>query len=64
MPIIKVKSDGNPTYVIGDPMKQVHMGNNKSLVDRWCTIKLKIQSLSLWCKDSDLTGTYKVELCS
>jgi len=25
-------SDGNPTYVIGDPMNKVHMGKNKSLV--------------------------------
>ena len=28
----KVKSYGNPTDQIGDPMKQVHMGNNKSFV--------------------------------
>ena len=25
-------SDGNPTFVIGDPMNKVHMGKNKSLV--------------------------------
>ena len=28
----KVKSYGNPTNQIGDPMKQVHMRNNKSFV--------------------------------
>jgi len=26
------KSDGNPTFFIGDPMNKVHMGKNKSLV--------------------------------
>ena len=30
LPITKVKGDGNPTYYNGDPMKWVHMGNNKS----------------------------------
>ena len=29
---IEGKSDGHPTYVIGDPIKYVHKGNNKSLV--------------------------------
>jgi len=24
--------DGNPTFVIGDPMNKVHIGKNKSLV--------------------------------
>jgi len=28
----KQTSDGNPTFVIGDPMNKVHMGKNKSLV--------------------------------
>ena len=32
-PIIEVKGDCNPTCYNGDPMKWVHMGNNKSLVD-------------------------------
>ena len=29
----EINSDENPTFVIGDPMKKVHMGNNKSLVN-------------------------------
>jgi len=29
---LKQTSDGNPTFVIGDPMNKVHMGKNKSLV--------------------------------
>ena len=29
----EINSDGNPTFVIGDPMKKVHMGNNKSVVN-------------------------------
>ena len=33
LPITKVKSDGNLTYYNGDPLKWVHMGNNKSYVD-------------------------------
>ena len=27
----KMSSDKNPTFMIRDPMKKVHMGNNKSL---------------------------------
>ena len=38
MPITKVKSGGNPTYQNGNSMKQVHMGNNKSIVDLRCSI--------------------------
>ena len=30
---LEISNDGNPTFVIGDPMKKVHMGNNKSLVN-------------------------------
>ena len=40
MPITSIKSDGNPTYVNGDPKNQVHMGKNKSLVDWACIINL------------------------
>ena len=29
----EINGDGNPTFMIGDPMKNVHMGNNKSLVN-------------------------------
>ena len=36
----EISSDGNPTFVIGDPMKKVHMGNNKSLVNPSSTNKI------------------------
>lgn len=29
---LKLTSDQNPTFVIGDPMKKVHKGKNNSLV--------------------------------
>ena len=34
----EINSDGNPTFVIGDLMKKVHMGNNKSLANSASTI--------------------------
>ena len=36
----EINSDGNPTFVIRDPMKKVHMGNNKSLVNPTSTNKI------------------------
>ena len=36
----EINSDGNPTFVIGDLMKNVHMGNNKSLVNPVSTNKM------------------------
>ena len=30
---LETSSDGNPTFMIEDPMKKVHMGNNKSLAN-------------------------------
>ena len=36
----EINSDGNPTYVIGDPMKKVHMVNNKSLANLTSTNKI------------------------
>ena len=30
---LEINSDENPTFMIGDPMKKVHMGKNKSLVN-------------------------------
>ena len=36
----EINSDGNSTFVIGDPMKKVHMGNNKSLVNPASTNKM------------------------
>ena len=37
---IEISNDGNPTFVIGDPMKKVHMGNNKSLTNPASTNKI------------------------
>ena len=37
---LEISSDGNPTFVIGDPMKKVHMGNNKSLANSASTNKI------------------------
>ena len=46
------QGDGNPTFVIGDPMKKVHMGKNKSLVSSANT-KIDFYQFSLspflWC---------------
>ena len=36
---IEISYDGNPTFVIGNPMKKVHIGNNKSLVSPASTNK-------------------------
>ena len=36
----EINSDGNQTYVIGDPMKKVHMVNNKSLANLTSTNKI------------------------
>lgn len=46
----KMNNNGNSTYVIGDPMNQVHIGNNKSLVDQISTIKLcPPHDVSIYC---------------
>ena len=37
---LEISSDGNPTFVIEDPMKKVHMGNNKSLANPTSTNKI------------------------
>ena len=37
---LEISSDENPTFMIGDPMKKVHMGNNKSLVNSASTDKI------------------------
>ena len=37
---LEISSDGNPTFVIEDPMKKVHMGNNKSLDNPASTDKI------------------------
>ena len=36
----EISNDGNPTFMIGDPMKKVYMGNNKSLVNPASTNKI------------------------
>ena len=36
----EISSDRNPIFVIGDPMKKVHMGNNKLLVNPTSTNKI------------------------
>ena len=36
----EISSDGNPTFVIGDLIKKVHMGNKKSLVNPASTNKI------------------------
>ena len=36
----EINNDVNPTFVIGDPMKKVHMGNKKSLVNPASTNKM------------------------
>jgi len=49
----KQTSDGNSTFVIGDPMKKVHMGKNKSFVSFAYTQIDFYQfpfSPFLWCK--------------
>jgi len=46
----KQTSDGNPTFVIGDPMNKAHMDKNKSLFSFGNTkIYLKSICLFLWC---------------
>ena len=36
---LEISSDANSTFVIENPMKKVHMGNNKSLVNPTSTNK-------------------------
>ena len=37
---LEISKDGNLTVVIGDPMKKVHIGNNKSLANPASTNKI------------------------
>ena len=37
---LEISSDENPAFMIEDPMKKVHMGNNKSLVNPASTNKI------------------------
>ena len=36
----EINNDGNLTFVIGDPMKKVHIGNNNSLANPASTNKM------------------------
>ena len=61
MPITKVKSDGNLTYQNGNSMKQVHMGNNKSLVDLRCSINFNCMRVYPYGVDKAYSALTKVE---
>ena len=37
---LDISSDGNLTFVIGDPMKKVHIDNSKSLANHASTNKI------------------------
>ena len=45
----EIISDGNPTFMIEDPMKKVHMGNNKSFANPPSTKKMFLPMVWLWC---------------
>ena len=61
MPITEVKSGGNPTYQNGNSMKQVHMGNNKSLVDLRCSINSNCMRVYPYGVDRAYSSLIKVE---
>ena len=61
MPITEVKSYGNPTYHNGNSMKQVHMGNNKSLVDLKCSINSNCMRVHPYGVDRAYSALTKVE---
>ena len=61
MPITKVKNGGNLTYQNGNSMKQVHMGNNKSLVDLRCSINSNCMRVHPYGVDRAYSAQTKVE---
>ena len=61
MPIIEIKSGGNPTYQNGNSIKQVHMGNNKSLVDLRCPINSNYMRVYPYDVDRAYSALIKVE---
>ena len=61
MPITEVKSGDNPTYQNGNSMKQVHMGNNKSLVDLRCSINSNCMRVYPYGVDRVYFALIKVE---
>ena len=46
---LEISNDRNLTFVIGDPMKNVHIGNNKLLAYTASTNKLSLSMVWLWC---------------
>ena len=61
MPIIEVKSGGNPTYQNENSMKQVPMGNNISLVDLKCSINFNCMRVYPYDVDRACSALTKVE---
>ena len=61
MPITEVKSGGNPIYQNGNSMKQVHMSNNKSLVDLRCSINSNCIRVHPYGVDKAYSALTKVE---
>ena len=61
MPITEVKSGGNLTYQNGNFMKQVHMSNNKSLVDLRCSINFNCMRVYPYGVDRAYFALTKVE---
>ena len=61
MLITEVKSGGNLTYQNGNSMKQVHMGNNKSLVDLRCSINSNCMRVYPYSVDRAYSTLIKVE---
>ena len=61
MPITEVKSGGNPTYQNGNSMKQIHMGNNKSLVDLRCSINSNYMRVYPYSVDRVYSALIKVK---
>ena len=58
---LEISSDWNPTFVIRDPMKKVHLSNNKSLANPASTNKIVLSYgvvMVLECISRE------VELCS
>ena len=61
MHITEVKSGGNPIYQNGNSTKQVHMGNNKSLVDLRCSIDFNCMRVYPYDVDRAYSALTKVE---
>ena len=64
MPITEVKSGSNPTYQNVKSMKQVHMGNNRLLVDLRCSINSNCMTVHPYGVDRTYSALTKVEVYS